>query len=382
MKVHGKTSLAEFLGELIVYRNLEPADARLPGLGACWAEIGLAGPQVPRKAEPAYAQVIVHLLRRAQALVAPGTTIERLLYIGDTRLLDATAYRNIREAGGWPGLAFIASEQLSEPPALTREGDLFLANRWGLLGEFMSRAAAEGLAIGPGAAVVIDIDKTALGARGRNDGAVDRARVDGVRATVAALLGPGFDQQGFDRAYAELNQPAYHPFTADNQDYLAYICLAVGAGMIEFGELLAAVQAGTLRDFRGFLAAVAPRAEGAEARLAAVHRDIAARVAAGDPTPFKDFRRREYLATVARLGQLLDDAPLEARLRDEILVTQEVREAALAARSRGALLFGLSDKPDEASQPTDEARARGMQPLHHVRTHAFGESLPAPWGPA
>jgi len=105
-------------------------------------------------------------------------------------------------------------------------------------------------------------------------------------------------------------------------------------------------------------------------------------VAAGDPTPFKEFRRREYLATVARLGHLADDAPIEVRLREEILITQEVREAALTARRRGALVFGLSDKPDEASLPTEEARARGLQPLHRTPTHACGESLPAPWGPA
>jgi hypothetical protein len=337
--------------------------------------MGLEDPRVPRKAEPGYARVIVHLLRRAQALSAPGTALSRLLYVGDTRLLDGTAYRNILEANGWPGLAFIATEKLAEPPQVTREGSIFVANRWALLADFVREAEREGLPLAPGTALVLDLDKTTFGARGRNDGAVDRARVDGVRETVADLLGPGFDQAAFDRAYSELNQPAYHAFTADNQDYLAYICLAIGAGMIAFEELLQEVQAGRLRDFAGFLQAVEAKAERAEPRLAALHRDIAARVAAGDPTPFKAFRRREYLATVARLGQLPDDAPAEVRLREEILITEEVREVALAARERGVLLFGLSDKPDEASTPTPEQVAAGMQPLHRVPTHAFGESV-------
>jgi len=382
MRLHGCTTVAEFLGDLVVYRNLEPADARLPGLQAAWREMGLAAARVPRKAEVEYAQAIVYLLRQVQKLLAPAAPIERLLYVGDTRLLDGTAYRNLLQIGGWPGLAFIASEKLSQPPAMLREGSMFLANRWALLGDFFTQAEAEGFPVGPGLALVLDLDKTILGARGRNDGAIDRARVDGVRETVAAVLGPGFDQEAFDRAYAELNQPVYHAFTADNQDYLAYICLAVGAGLIGLQELLLAVHQGALCDFQGFLATVAPRAAGAGCGLAAIHRDIASRVAAGDPTPFKDFRRREYLATVARLGRVPDNAATEVRLREEILITQEVREAALAARRRGALLFGLSDKPDEASLPSPEARAQGLQPLHRVRTHAFGDSLAAPWGPA
>ncbi len=271
MRLYGRTNLAEFLGDLVVYRNLEPADARLPGLAAGWREMGLEGPRVPRKAEQSYAQAIVHLLRRAQALLAPATPLERLLYVGDTRLLDGTAYRNILQVSGWPGLAFIASEKRAEPARMEREGSLLAANRWALLGDFMTLAEAEGIAVGPGSAVVLDLDKTTFGARGRNDGAVDRARVDGVRATVAALLGSG--------------------------------------------------------------------------------------------------------------GQLPDEAPDGVRLGEEIVITQEVREGALAAGRRGALVFGLSDKPDEAATPTEEGRRQGREPLHRISTHSYGESLAAPWGP-
>lgn len=374
MKLHSLTTLSEFLDDRVVYRNLEPADPSLPGLSAAWREMGLAGPQVPRKADPAYARAIVWLLRRAR----PG--VQKLLYIGDTRLLDGTAFRNIQAAGDWPARACIVSEALAEPPQLRSEGDIFLANRWALLGEFLSRAEAEGLGPGPETALVVDLDKTAFGARGRNDGAVDLARIDGVRATVEALLGPRFDQAAFARAYGELNRPAYHPFTADNQDYLAYICLAVGAGMIGFAELLAEVQAGNLRNFQEFLAAVAPQARAAEPRLRALHEEIVMRVQAGDPTPFKEFRRREYLATVARFGRPPGETPIETRLRGEVLITQEVREAALAAGRRGALVFGLSDKPDEAACPSAQGAAEGLRPLHRTPTHAYGNSLPAPWG--
>ncbi|MCK4316841.1 MAG: hypothetical protein KAX24_13820, partial [Anaerolineae bacterium] len=80
----------------------------------------------------------------------------------------------------------------------------------------------------------------------------------------------------------------------------------------------------------------------------------------------------EYQATVERMGQLDDDAPVAELLEQEIVITQEVREVALAWREQGALLFGLSDKPDEASIPTDDLAAQGYRAIHRVETHAVG----------
>jgi hypothetical protein len=45
-----------------------------------------------------------------------------------------------------------------------------------------------------------------------------------------AALGNEFDGQLFDRAYAHFNTSTFHQFTSDNQDYLAYICLAISSG--------------------------------------------------------------------------------------------------------------------------------------------------------
>ena len=33
MKVYGRTTVSEFLGDRVVFRNLEPVDERLPGFG-------------------------------------------------------------------------------------------------------------------------------------------------------------------------------------------------------------------------------------------------------------------------------------------------------------------------------------------------------------
>ena len=77
--------------------------------------------------------------------------------------------------------------------------------------------------------------------------------------------------------------------------------------------------------------------------------------------------------TAAAEGNLDDDAPMETRLNQEIVITQEVRNRALDWNKRGALLFGLSDKPDEASVPTSELASQGYLPLHQVETHVVGE---------
>ncbi|MDX9833393.1 MAG: hypothetical protein RBU35_24215, partial [Anaerolineae bacterium] len=182
----------------------------------------------------------------------------------------------------------------------------------------------------------------------------------------------------FQAAYDLLNRPEFHPFTADNQDYLAYICLVLGSGLMGLDRLVAQVRAGRLASFAQFIAAVDGQAGYLPRGLREVHGEVLGRVQAGDPTPFKAFRANEYRATAARFGFLPDDWPLEHMVGEEILVTQEVREAALRWRSQGALIFALSDKPDEASFPPADLAARGGRAIHRMETHAGGQ-LAAPW---
>jgi hypothetical protein len=371
-EITGLTSLYEMLGDFIVYRNLVPSDPRLPGIGKLHHALGLQLEVPPRKAEPAYALLVAELLRHARVLLGGGHDVERLVYIGDTRLNDGTAFRNLCVAGEWPGWAFIASEDMGSPPLTRIEPPFFLANRWSSLGDFLGFLEREHFALDEGTAVVVDVDKTAIGARGRNDEVIDEARVEGVKRTVAGLLGPRFDETAFRAAYEELNQPAYHAFTADNQDYLAYICLILGAGLVEVEELIADIQSGSLASFEDFIARVEERRRELEpAGLISIHADVWEHVLAGDPTPFKAFRHNEYLTTVARFGDLPGASP-EQVLAQRIVITEEVRSAARALRERGCLLFGVSDKPDEASLPSEEQATEGFKPLHRLETLAVG----------
>ena len=375
MKNYGFASIDEFLGDFVVYRNLTPLDQRLPTVDDLRKEADVPPGVTPRKSEPVYARVIVRILQAAKALDAADAAIERLVYVGDTRLNDGNAFINIARAGEWPGMAFIAAEKDDPtPPEIVKQhgGNLYLASRWNAIADFELYCHRQNFPIDAHTAVIVDIDKTAMGGRGRNDHLINQARVVAVRRTVEDLLGADFNAADFQAAYAQLNQAEFHPFTTDNQDYLAYICLVLGSGLVKLSSLITQVRSGKLSTFEQFITAVDARAGELPVSLKGIHARVHERVENGDPTPFKSFRYNEYRATVERMGCLGEDADVEALLANEIVMTEEVRAAALRWKERGALLFGLSDKPDEASVPTPELAEQGYEPIHRVETHAVG----------
>ncbi len=382
MHTFGTTSLYEIFGDLVILRNLAPVDKRLPGLADAWQEMGLPGPRIPRKHEPDYARASVWFVQRARALELPNTPVRELLFVGDTAMSDGGAFRNLAHAGGWPGWCFIGAEKLSAPAACTAEaGNITLANRWSLLADWLAAARTAGARLDEHTAVVVDMDKTAVAARGRNASVMDAARVEGVERTVAGLLGDAFHRDAFLTAYKTLGDPVYHPFTADNQDYLAYICLVLGAGVFDLDDLLMQLRDGRMTSFRQFIDRADGPIDHAPAGLQQIHSEVYALVQAGDPTPFKAFRRNEYVCTAARFGCVPTDAPLERMLAEQVCITQEVRELALWLRRRGCLVMTMSDKPDEATLPTPELAAQGRQPLHRLQTTAVGESIAAQFVP-
>ena len=375
MKNYGRSSIHEFLGDLVVYRNLVPLDARLPDLEAVRQQKDLPNDHIPRKSTPAYAEVISSILPEARALESPHAKIQHLIYLGDTRMNDGTAFTNLCRAGGWRGLAFIAAERKDPKPAEIVEhadGILYLADHWGAIFAFDEFLQTQDFPVDESTTVIVDLDKTALGARGRNDHVIDGARVAAVRRTVDELLEDSYDPSQFQAAYDCLNQPKYHPFTTDNQDYLAYTCLILSAGLTNLDALTDELKADPGKTFPQFMLEVEDRAEQLPAQLRSLHNEVYGYVQEGDPTPFKAFRHNEYLTTIERMGSLDDRASASQMLQEELVITQEVREIVLTWREEGALLFGLSDKPDEASIPDDDLKAKGYRAIHQVETHSIG----------
>jgi hypothetical protein len=148
--------------------------------------------------------------------------------------------------------------------------------------------------------------------------------------------------------------------------------LIISTGLYKRDKLAEDIRDGLVFRFDQFVIDVQMQASKLPAGVREIHDDFFARMRQGDPTPFKAFRAQEYLATIAHMGHLGDDEPLETRLAQEILITEEVRERALDWLFRGALLFGLSDKPDEASVPSTELASQDYLPIHKVETHVVG----------
>ncbi len=377
MKSHGSANLSEFLGDRVVYRNLEPQDKQLPGLKQLAGTLGLPVDRVPRKAEPAYGKVIAAILKQAQEIDHPGTALRNLVFIGDTRLNDGTSFQNICKAGNWRGIAFIGSEN-QETPAMQRdeqfEVPLYTSNRWSSLADFEALCVKHGIIIQQDSAVVFDLDKTSLGARGRNDKAIDRARTGAGKDTIRNILGAAFNETLFNESYQLFNQVSMHSFTTDNQDYLVYLSLLACAEIIKAEALAAFVQRGIWIDFITFAETVNAQKTNLPPEIQTIQENFYSCLKNGDPTPFKSFRRQEYLNTIAAMQSNSEDILDTNTLENTIFITEEVRRFGLFCKQRGATLFGLSDKPDEASLPTKELAAEGYLALHRSKMTAVSLS--------
>lgn len=378
LKNYGRAKLADFFGDLVIYRNLEPLERKLKGLKASGYKLDIPQDVIPRKQDPAYAKAAVYFAEQAQRLRKVKTELSEILFVGDTFFNDGGAYANMRQVSEWNGTCFIGSEKLQEEAAAEINDDLiFSANRWAAISDWVKWTLEQGLHVDQRTVAIVDIDKTALGAKGRNDQVINEARLEGIFRTMDAVLGDNFDRADFERHYDELNRSRYHFLTEDNQDYLAYICMVLNAGLIDYNEILSEVETNSIDNFEQFLRWVDSRMlirPSSGENLRQVHEAVTTSVRSGDPTPFKRFRRQEFITTVERMGNLPDDASVEELLAHEITLTNEVCELTEWLQQRGCLLLCLSDKPDEASCPDPHVSAE-MPPVHKAPTHRVGTSI-------
>lgn len=375
----GRKSLADIFDDWIVYRDLEPLEARLPGLKSSARLMEISDQRIPRKQEEDYAKAALWLVKKAQEVRGVTTPISELLFIGDSLYNDGQAYRNMHQISGWRGSCFIGTEELDREPAVYIDSDdgTYCATRWGGVVSWAEWMLAQGMSLNEKSAVIVDIDKTALGAKGRNDAVIDEARLEGIYRTMDLVLAHNFDRGAFERQYRELNHAQYHCITADNQDYLAYICLVLNARLIDFDDLVNEVQNSSMDNFEQFTRWVDIRLmmnPGNSEQLRQVHETVMTNMRIGDPTPFKRFRQQEFITTTERMGTMADHTPVPELLDRELTLTHEVCEVARWLADRGCLLLCLSDKPREASCP-DTYLSSEFLPLHKVPTHVVGADI-------
>jgi hypothetical protein len=355
----GSGTIGELVGDFVAYRSLRPCDQRLADFPV---------PRVPpRKIDRAYGEVVGDLLQRARSLASPGTLIRRIIMIGDNAQTDGAAFENLCAVNNWQGTALLIDEQpqgMLDAPAFVAPDQVIHLQHWHHLRIWADDVGARW--IDQETVILLDIDKTLLGARGRNDRVIDDARSIAMRDAVAQMLGSAFDDAVFAEARHTFNHRRFHHLTGDNQDYVGYLCLVVGAGVWTTKALEQALTNGDISSIDALVASVRAQEGPEAAHLHTVSAPIIERIAAGDPTPFKAFRVREYYETVARMN-LHDSMPVEERLQTELVLTAEVFDVAQRWRDQGALLFALSDKPDEAALPPPSDQA--ALSLHHVHTH-------------
>ncbi|MGL4648089.1 MAG: hypothetical protein ACRC1H_01675 [Caldilineaceae bacterium] len=378
MQTFGRATLADLFDDWVVYRSLEPLDKRVPGFKAAAWKMGLTEDRLPRKQDLEYAKAATWIVSEAQQ-VRGGKPLRELLFLGDTLFNDGQAHRNMVQVSGWKGSCFIGVDRANEEPAFAIDPatNLYSANRWNALPAWVAWLRQTGHALDNRTAVIVDIDKTALGAKGRNDQVIDRARLEGIFRTMTSVLGAeGFNQSLFVEHYGELNRSRYHFLTADNQDYLAYICLMLNAGMVSFDELTTEIATNSIENFDQFIRWADSRMmiNNPSQSLLEVHESVLSSVRSGDPTPFKRFRRQEFVCTVEHMGSLDDSASPQELLDREITLTEEVFQTADWFKQRGCFLLCLSDKPDEASRPS-KGHTADLPPIHRAPTHRVGEDI-------
>lgn len=368
-----RAKLSDVMGQRVIYRNLAPVMPGLAGLEDLWREVGLDRFLIPRKTSMEYARIVWLILQDAQRLRGEVHPLERVLLIGDSARNDGAVARNMGQEH--PSRAFIGLDALAEPRRVQTDEDTMTANRWDALVEMLAWLDSSGFACDERTAVLVDIDKTIIGARGRNDRIIDLARVRAAERTAAGALGADLNVQNFRDLYARLNRSESHWLTEDNQDYVAYLSVLVAGGICPEKTFWEMMSEKRFADILGFCDWCESHAERMPAGLLAAHREVREGLAQQDPTPFKSFRRDEFRETIALMDVLPDDADASLVLNSEIVITAEVLDVCRTLSDRGALVFGLSDKPDEASLPSPEAAAQGLRAIHDTTIKIYGERL-------
>lgn len=341
-----RVTIADLTADNVIYRDLEPCDPRLPAAATLQTAVGLPPGPPPRKRDRGYALMVRELARAAQAL-RNGPALTTLAVIGDTAN-DRILSENLFDLGELAIYGFLGVDRPGAAPDLRWEGPVALADRWAALPAWAAELEARGVDWAC-TALLIDIDKTLLGPRGRADAAIDEARADAALAVAHELLGPHLDMARFRAIYAELCRGEWHPYTLDNQDYVAATALFAAVDLLDLAALKTVIANGQPPAFHAVLSQVAPSPQ-----LIALHAALLERAAAGDPTPFKDFRRAELAATVARMA--------DGRLS----IGAELYHLAAQLAERGMMCLAASDKPAESALPSEAQIGAGMTALHHT----------------
>jgi len=318
-----KATLNDILNDYIVLRELEPVRKELSSFNVLKDKLGLAS--LPRKKDKEYAVVLLEILKSAKAF-------KNIVYIGDTFLSDLTVIKNLKSYGDVDIFGVITDEGAKD---LESGVDFVVfSNSWGNLPNIVKDKINEN------SVVVVDIDKTFIGAHGRNHLPIDKARAD----AIVELAREMFDEaniEAFLKLYHSIHTKDFLNFTQDNQDVVSIVSLILYANVITFEDF---VNFAKTHSFSDFIFSI-----DVKGKLKIYVDEVRKNLEENKPTLFPTFRKVELEKTIARMDFLLDETPLSTLLSEEILITGEVFRVCKFALEKGALVFGVSDKPKLAS---------------------------------
>lgn len=322
--------------DYIVFRELNPVKKELSSFSKFKETLGLNF--LPRKKDPEYARVLSLLFKEIGEF-------KKIIYFGDTMLNDGGVIANLTNLKEYRVFGIITEEK--EKDFITVKGNIILNTKWRNLFSILEILEKKGFLIDRETVVVIDIDKTLIGARGRNNKAIDRARMDAILSIMNDTF-ESVDIERFEYIYSRLNRRSLHPFTGDNQDIVSIMSIVFYGDYYALGRFIREFYIGKWIEPFEFLTSITVSKNSTVYDLL---EEVKENLKNKNPTAFPTFRKREFEFTIKRMDFLPDKAEVRKLLNEEILITKEVYEVGKFAKERGALVFGLSDKPELSSIP-------------------------------
>ena len=332
--MYKRDKLNTIFEDYIVFRELNPLKKGLPSFSELKKQLKLDF--LPRKKDIEYAKVLTSLFKKIG-------DFEKVIYFGDTYLNDGSVIKNLTELDEYKVFGVITEER--EQDYIKFKGNVILNTKWRNLLPILEILERRGFLLDEKTIVVIDIDKTFIGARGRNNKAIDKARMDAIKSIIEDTLGE-IEEDRFDYIYSRLNRRNLHPFTGDNQDIVAIMSIIFYGDYYALGRFIREFYAGKWREPLEFFNAITISPNEKTYKLL---EEVKENLSKRNPTAFPTFREREFSCTIKRIDFLPDESDVGKLLKEEILITREVYEVGLIAKKKGALVFGLSDKPELSS---------------------------------
>jgi hypothetical protein len=345
-----RTNLNSIFEDLIIFRELNVIKKDFPKFEKLKEILYLE--KLPRKKDKDYALFLSYIIDYVG-------DFNKVIYIGDTFLNDKSVIENLSKLNKYEVYGIITEGK----GKLKKEDNIVINNYWENLKYIFNEL---NINFDKKTFIIADIDKTLIGARGRNDLSIDKARFDAIREVSKKYI-KDFNEELFFSIYKFLNRKEFHIFTEDNQDIVTLLAIAFNLNLYSFKKFIYEFENGIWKDKISFFERVLylnrDRNEFIE-----IIKECLYKMKNDDPTPFLEFRYKEFEATIKRIDFLSDETETEKLLSEEILITKEVYQILIEGKENGSTIFGLSDKPEASTMPKENSK---LPPIYKKKFKIF-----------